>query len=183
VDEDGNTLNPADGNTNDVSSSMGVFFTEFQAVDADNSADTGVENIFNRFALDSSPVEIRDKGVPLADPLGFLVNAPDGAFGGKTNVRRVEPRNTPTNINAVFNFHNFWDGRGNHFFNGVNPLHSREERRNRHQKYQHGERLSCFSGRGSAPEPHGDVLWRPHLAGRGQEDGRPLPPGISDRPS
>jgi cytochrome c peroxidase len=122
VDEDGNTLNPADGNTNDVSSSMGVFFTEFQAVDADNSADTGVENIFNRFALDSSPVEIRDKGVPLADPLGFLVNAPDGAFGGKTNVRRVEPRNTPTNINAVFNFHNFWDGRGNHFFNGVNPF-------------------------------------------------------------
>ena len=37
-------------------------------------------------------------------------------------MRKVEPRNTPTNINAVFNFRNFWDGRANNSFNGVDPF-------------------------------------------------------------
>src|SRR5437870_7907934 len=36
--------------------------------------------------------------------------------------REVEPRNTPTTINAVFNFRNFWDGRARNEFNGVNPI-------------------------------------------------------------
>ncbi|MFD2272955.1 cytochrome c peroxidase [Undibacterium arcticum] len=30
----------------------------------------------------------------------------------------MEPRNTPTVINATFNFRNFWDGRANNMFNG-----------------------------------------------------------------
>ncbi|MCX7084083.1 MAG: hypothetical protein NTY69_00940 [Methylococcales bacterium] len=34
-------------------------------------------------------------------------------------VRQVEPRNTPTVINAVYNFRNFWDGRANNIFNGI----------------------------------------------------------------
>jgi cytochrome c peroxidase len=38
------------------------------------------------------------------------------------NVRQVTGRNSPSVINAVFNFANFWDGRANHFFNGVNPF-------------------------------------------------------------
>ncbi|WP_305047060.1 cytochrome-c peroxidase [Geoalkalibacter sp.] len=38
------------------------------------------------------------------------------------NVRQVTNRSTPTVINAVFNFANFWDGRANHFFNGVDPF-------------------------------------------------------------
>ncbi len=33
--------------------------------------------------------------------------------------RTVEPRNTPTMINAVFNFRNFWDGRAKDTFNGT----------------------------------------------------------------
>lgn len=37
-----------------------------------------------------------------------------------TNTRRVEPRHTPTVINAVFNHRNFWDGRAQDIFNGVN---------------------------------------------------------------
>ena len=41
---------------------------------------------------------------------------------GGINTRRVEPRNAPTVINAVFNFANFWDGRANNIFNGVNPF-------------------------------------------------------------
>jgi cytochrome c peroxidase len=40
-------------------------------------------------------------------------------------VRKVEPRNTPTMINAVFNHRNFWDGRANNIFNGLNPLGER----------------------------------------------------------
>jgi cytochrome c peroxidase len=36
--------------------------------------------------------------------------------------RKVEPRNTPTSINAVFNLRQFWDGRANNQFNGVDPF-------------------------------------------------------------
>jgi cytochrome c peroxidase len=45
---------------------------------------------------------------------------------GGVSTRRVEPRNTPTTINAVFNLRNFWDGRANETFNGVNPFGTRD---------------------------------------------------------
>jgi cytochrome c peroxidase len=45
---------------------------------------------------------------------------------GDVFVRKVEPRNTPTMINAVFFFRNFWDGRANNIFNGVNPFGRRD---------------------------------------------------------
>ena len=41
---------------------------------------------------------------------------------GGQSVRQVEPRNTPTVINAVYNFRNFWDGRANNVFNGLDPF-------------------------------------------------------------
>ena len=41
-------------------------------------------------------------------------------------MRRVEPRNTPTTLNAIYNFRNFWDGRADAFFNGRNPLGFRD---------------------------------------------------------
>ena len=47
---------------------------------------------------------------------------PQGFFIGMANTRRVEPRNTPSVINAVFNFRNFWDGRARNEFNGANPI-------------------------------------------------------------
>ena len=37
-------------------------------------------------------------------------------------VRRVEPRNTPTMINAALFNKNFWDGRANNLFNGVSEF-------------------------------------------------------------
>ena len=40
--------------------------------------------------------------------------------------RKVEPRNTPTTINAIFQFRSFWDGRANNHFNGVNPFGRRD---------------------------------------------------------
>ncbi|WP_326939962.1 cytochrome-c peroxidase [Actimicrobium sp. GrIS 1.19] len=45
---------------------------------------------------------------------GFNVNG--------VNTRRVEPRNAPSVFNAVFNFRNFWVGRGNNMMNGVDPF-------------------------------------------------------------
>jgi len=41
-------------------------------------------------------------------------------------VRQSEPRNTPTVINAIYNFRNFWDGRANNIFNGRNPFGPRD---------------------------------------------------------
>ena len=54
--------------------------------------------------------------------------APDGVFQvGGVETRRVTPRNTPTNINAVLNMRNFWDGRANFVFNGVTPFGPRDK--------------------------------------------------------
>jgi len=79
--------------TNDVVSSMGVTLTQFVDIVPGNPVDAGTV-------------------------------IPDPAFttAGGTQVRRVEPRNTPTVINAVFNFDNFMDGRAHNVFNGGNPF-------------------------------------------------------------
>jgi cytochrome c peroxidase len=42
------------------------------------------------------------------------------------HTRRVEPRNSPTVINAVLFDRLFWDGRANHFFNGVSAFGPRD---------------------------------------------------------
>jgi cytochrome c peroxidase len=78
--------------TNDVASSQGNYFTLFTQI---------------------NPGQARDSGTPLADP-AFSVSG--------VKVRRVPPRNTPSVINAVFNVHNFWDGRASYYFNGNNPF-------------------------------------------------------------
>lgn len=53
--------------------------------------------------------------------------SPDEVFNvAHTGTRRVEPRNTPTVINAVFNQRNFWDGRANNVFNGSSPWGPRD---------------------------------------------------------
>lgn len=46
---------------------------------------------------------------------------------GSVTTRRVEPRNTPTTINSVYNQRNFWDGRAVDTFNGVNPFGRRDQ--------------------------------------------------------
>lgn len=51
---------------------------------------------------------------------------PDGFRVGSANTRRVEPRNTPTVVNAVFNHRQFWDGRADNVFNGVNGMGDRD---------------------------------------------------------
>lgn len=65
---------------------------------------------------------VSSQGVPFLadgpDPLGFQV--------GTIKTRRVESRNTPSMINAVFNHRQFWDGRAENVFNGVNHLGARD---------------------------------------------------------
>lgn len=62
-------------------------------------------------------------GVVERRPQDLTRVVPDPVFQvNGVNVRRVEPRNANTVINAVFNDRQFWDGRANRFFNGVNPF-------------------------------------------------------------
>lgn len=63
---------------------------------------------------------------PDAQGRDTCVDVPDIFNVAGVNVRRVEARNTPTMINAVYNFRNFWDGRANNVFNGVSPFGPRD---------------------------------------------------------
>ncbi|MFK7846432.1 MAG: cytochrome c peroxidase [Rhodothermales bacterium] len=66
--------------------------------------------------------------VPGSDIDDFTEVADDAPFNtGSFNTRRVEPRQTPSTINAVFNLRQFWDGRASNNFNGVNPFGNRDQ--------------------------------------------------------
>jgi cytochrome c peroxidase len=86
---------------NDTVSSQGVRGGKFEALSGDRT-DFGT--------LDA------------VDTKGFntIFSAPEA--GTPNTVRQVPGRNSPSNLNAVFYLRNFWDGRANMFFNGVNPL-------------------------------------------------------------
>jgi cytochrome c peroxidase len=82
--------------SNDVVSSQGVFNTVFESI------------------------------VP-GQPEELVSRPPDADFNvAGLNVRRVEPRHAPSVINAVFNHRNFWDGRAQNEFNGVNQWGDRD---------------------------------------------------------
>jgi cytochrome c peroxidase len=91
----------------------------FSTVLADTNDVTSSQGVFNSEFVDAVPGRAEDI-------VNYNKPDPDGFQVGDTNVRRVEPRNTPTVINAVFNFRNFWDGRAQNEFNGVNPFGSRD---------------------------------------------------------
>jgi cytochrome c peroxidase len=55
------------------------------------------------------------------NPFHTRTRNPDGTVTRRI-YRKVEPRHTPSVINAVFNFRNFWDGRASNVFNGLNPF-------------------------------------------------------------
>ena len=61
------------------------------------------------------------------DPVNHTINdnCSPGAADSFGDSRRVEPRHTPTVINAALNFDNFWDGRANNVFNA--GVHGRRE--------------------------------------------------------
>jgi cytochrome c peroxidase len=79
----------------------------------DTQEGTGSQGVIAKNFLgivEGSPV---DAGVVRIDPI-FQVHG--------ANVRQVTGRNAPTTINAVFFDRSFWDGRANHYFNGVNEF-------------------------------------------------------------
>jgi cytochrome c peroxidase len=61
---------------------------------------------------------------PVIDPVFSYPNPADPTK--RVNVRRVTGRNTPSAVNAVFNFRNFWDGRAQNVCNGANPFGARD---------------------------------------------------------
>ena len=87
------------------------------------------------FVLRSTNDVVSSQGVSLARFEGVrrgassdrLTTMEDTVFNiNGVNTRRVEPRNTPSVINAVFNYRNFWDGRADNIFNGVNEFGVRD---------------------------------------------------------
>lgn len=70
----------------------------------------GVQEIIFDGIVEGSPV---DDGTRVDDPEYHIEGVP---------VRQQTTRNTPTMINAVFNDRQFWDGRAQRIFNGVNPF-------------------------------------------------------------
>jgi cytochrome c peroxidase len=62
---------------------------------------------------------------PAVEPVFSYPNQVDPTQ--RVNVRRVTGRNTPSAVNAVFNFRNFWDGRAQNVCNGANPFGARDK--------------------------------------------------------
>jgi cytochrome c peroxidase len=91
--------------SNDVVGSQGVKLADFMAINAATGEET-VSQVADQLFHTGNKAKLPN--VPNPSPAN--------------NTRRVTARNTPSNINAVFNFHNFWDGRAHFIFNGVNPF-------------------------------------------------------------
>ncbi|MGH7789401.1 MAG: cytochrome c peroxidase [Candidatus Binatia bacterium] len=90
--------------TNDRVSSAGSFASQFLDVPQGNERD--------------------DECEALSDPTFYTQAEPPA--GIRLPTRQVEPRNTPTTINAVFLQRNFWDSRANSLFNGVGVFGMRD---------------------------------------------------------
>ena len=87
--------------TNDRFASAGTFAGDFAR--ATNPAGPTDERCGQTYDQDSSPFH------------------KDGSI-----MRRVTSRNAPSSINSIFNYRQFWDGRANTEFNGVNTLGPRD---------------------------------------------------------
>jgi cytochrome c peroxidase len=84
----------------------------------DNNNIVGSQGVFRFNFNDVVPGQAAENETSVADPVWSI----DNGNGGMVNVRRSTPRNAPPVINAVFNYRNFWDGRAQSTFNGVNPF-------------------------------------------------------------
>lgn len=126
-----NQLNPKQGNIFDIGGRANYQLTAadypfHKLTDPNNASSTvvsdsndvaGSQGVFRAQFVDVIPGSDKDNVTPLKDEV-FNVQG--------TNVRRVTGRHTPTVINAVFNFRNFWDGRAQNIFNGVSQFGLRD---------------------------------------------------------
>ncbi|HWF04988.1 MAG TPA: cytochrome c peroxidase [Candidatus Angelobacter sp.] len=82
---------------------------------------TGSSSTIGTASGDTSSVE---QTTSVVDP---VFSYPDPNDSTKSiNTRRTTGRNTPSVVNAVFNFRNFWDGRAMNDCNGANPFGGRD---------------------------------------------------------
>ena len=84
----------------------------------DNNNIVGSQGVFRYNFNDVVLGQATENETGVVDPVWNVSNGADGTV----NVRRSTPRNAPPVINAVFNYRNFWDGRAQSTFNGVNPF-------------------------------------------------------------
>ncbi len=63
---------------------------------------------------------------PVPDPVFSYPSEADPTQ--RINTRRVTGRNTPSAVDAVFNYRNFWDGRAQNVCNGANPFGTRDKK-------------------------------------------------------
>jgi cytochrome c peroxidase len=95
-----------------------------------------VPNDFPFTTLPTKDVDnvVGSQGVRMSQFLGFsksgseqTSSVADPLFNvSGVNVRQVTGKNAPSTINAVFNHRNFWNGRAQPEFNGVNPFGNRD---------------------------------------------------------
>lgn len=124
---DSRSINMISPGLNDTTPGVDVtlFSTAF-----DNGGGPNSQLTVNDFPIDKAINDVvSSMGVYLREFDGFSVGGDacssvmDSTFHkGGLNTRRVEPRNTPTVINASLFDRLFWDGRANNEFNGVDPL-------------------------------------------------------------
>jgi cytochrome c peroxidase len=82
----------------------------------------GSSGMFRRLFSAAGAGDAADTGQDAADLPAFSLAG--------LNVRQVTIRNTPTIINSVFNFRNFWDGRASNIFTGLTPFGDSDTRAN-----------------------------------------------------
>ncbi|HXO37975.1 MAG TPA: cytochrome c peroxidase, partial [Candidatus Acidoferrum sp.] len=86
-----------------------------------NQSSGGKEHVISGTVTNTNSVEWTTS---IADPVFSYPNPADQTQ--RVNVRKVTGRNTPSAVNAVFNFRNFWDGRAQNVCNGANPFGARD---------------------------------------------------------
>ncbi len=80
---------------------------------SDNPEIVGSQGVHETEFLNINEGSAVDSGTPAENPEYHVEGV---------SVRQVTARNTPTMINAIFNDRQFWDGRAQNNFNGVNPF-------------------------------------------------------------
>jgi cytochrome c peroxidase len=84
---------------------------------SDNSNVVGSQGMYRNNFNDVIMGQAAEDETPIPDEVFHIM-----AGSNSINTRRVTPRNAPSVVNAVFNYRNFWDGRAQSGFNGVNPF-------------------------------------------------------------
>jgi cytochrome c peroxidase len=132
---------------NDVSGSQGVFATsmgqvvvgtvgkdgQIQHSAADDKGKQAGNDSGNKGDKDKQAGDDAGKANVTSIETGTVV--PDATFSypdpidatKRINTRKTTGRNTPSVVDAAFNFRNFWDGRAQNVCNGANPFGARDK--------------------------------------------------------